>query len=336
MALRTVAKPGTRAFNDIVDERAAELVRAFLSAPQTADEDQVRRALAGLVAEAEVPQQVARSLVASYGLSNDVVADLVGRLQVYLLQNVADKLELQRLLSSSLCGWARKLLLRQARTAFRSEQRSKRAQPVVDISAPTAPKRPGVRPIVHLVSVDPTDDIDDELSEEFVLAARRSCRKENDVHLVEWLLRKKYGFRPQPRLADFANCGNFRNLDEDDREALSRQAMEAVRTSASTLHHPPSGAVAKRFTLLVTGAVDDEELAGALAQVWLAKWVEVKTTGTPKTSRERRRDAARWGQLADVAVTRKVLGARSVSRLEQVMEDLFWQAHCRATSRLAA
>ena len=340
MAFENVPKPGTRAFNDTIDTQARAIVRAYFAAPAgKRDEAEVRRRLAALVGEARVPQEVARQFVNMKGLDWDFLSDLEGRLQVYLIQDITEKLDLGRLLSASLCGWARQLLLRQARTAFRSECNSRRAQPVDDVSHPKRAARPGVHPTVRAVAQETPEDLDDELNEEFVLTARRACRRENDVHLVEWLLRQKYGFHPPERVAlSVAPFGQMASQllqsqwAEEDREVLPRQASEAVLSSARALRHAPSDAVTERFILLVSQASENRLLAKPLAQAWLAKWVEVMGVGVPKTEHERSRDDSDWRRVAAAAVKEGLLGARSTNHLSEVVEKLFWQAHYRVAA----
>jgi hypothetical protein len=338
MALKTVARPGTRAFNDAIDEQARDIVRAYFAASASQDEAELRRHLAELLAKAQVPHEVAVQYVRSQGHPSDYITDLEGRLQVYLVRDVNEKLDLERLLSSSLCGWARQLLLRQAWTAYRSECNSRRAVPVVDISLPGPPSRPGKHPSRGVARPETSETLEDELSEEFVVMARRACHRENEVHLVEYLLRQKYGFHPPVRVAlsvtpfgDIASRLLQRRLKEDC-DVLSRQATEAVLSSARALRHAPSKAVAERFLDLVAEAVEDEAVVGPLAQAWLAKWVEVKTVGLPKTDHERSEDASTWLRVAEAAVEEGLLGARNVERLAEALEKLFWQAHYRAAA----
>lgn len=335
MTLQPVTRPGTRAFNDLIDKQARDIVRShFTASPGASDEASVRQRLAQLLGEAQVPKEVARQFVNRHDLDPDFLIDLEGRLQIYLIKDIEEKLDLWRLMSASLCGWARQLLLRQARTAFRSEYNARRARPVDDITHPEPVARPGAHVAVRAVSQETPETVGDELTEEFVITARRACRRENDVHLVEWLLRQRYGFRSPKRVAlavapfgDFADQLLQPRLAKEDSDVLPRLAAEAVLSSARTLRHAPSQAVVDRFVALVSQATRRELLAEPLANAWLARWVEVVGAGTPKTARKRSEDSSTWRQVAEAAVKQGLFGARSTNHLTEAMEKLFWQAH---------
>ena len=343
MAFSTTTWPSARARTNEIDERARGLVREYFSAQKSGtasaqDEADLRLRLAGLAAEAGIPEQVAVSFVNRKGLSSDLVTDLVSRLQIYLCDDVQRKLQLHYLLSKSFCGWARQLLFKQVGTALRSEWRARRAKPVEDVSMPEPPHRPGVRQLVVAARPETTDELEDIVAEEFVLGAKKACSRENQPHLAEYILRRKFGFRSPARntprqlsLAPFAERAS-ELLSKTDREALPPIVVEAIASSVRSLRHDPQPAVVDMFLLLVAGRVASRRRARQLALAWVAQWTETKN-GKPKSQGRRALDRSRWDTVSAAAVEAHLLGARSLTELNEAIEHFFWAAHYQVGNR---
>ena len=321
----------SRRVTDRIDMEARRLVQRYFAAHACQDEKALRLSLVSLVAEADIPEHVANEIVWGKGLRADFVTDLAGRLYLYLYQDVLEKLDISRLASCSLCGWARALLRRQARTALRSEIRSRRAEPRDNLAVEqTARPETG------------GDDIDEAI----VLEARETCGPKNMAHLMEFFLRRHYGFKPPVRLAvgpatpRLPGTVGPRALvfaampwwSDTDVEALPSEAVEVVVSSAVSLRYTPPEAVARVFTALVERQAPPN--GSALARAWLAKWAEASEDGL-KDEGSRNTDVLAWEEAVLTAAGAKVFEARSPDELEAILENFFWVAHSMVRESLA-
>lgn len=328
---------GERIANNVIDDRARSMVRRYLEEESTADEERLRCALAGLVAEAHIPESVARSFARLHGSGYDVQAELVGRLHVYLLHDVREKLDLMRLLDSSLCSWARALLSEQVKTAARSEWRSwRRTAPLPD----PASIDDVLAANTYAGASEPEmyDEARDIASAEVVSAARVACRADNDVHLVEYMLRAKYGFKapehnaqeqdghPALVMGRFAERARELLGQDADYSDLPSDVVKAIKLASSAPRHAPRRSVVRAFLDMVIDKTS-EDLGLVLATAWLARWTDVRPDGSQKADGERKAEMDKWSDVADKALVEDALGATSTSSLDQAMERIFWSAH---------
>lgn len=355
---------------DVADRKVRDLVRKYFTSlaisraipleRQVDLERALRLEIAGALAEAGIPGQVARRAGQRRGWSDDFADEVAGRLDEALCKDVLYKLDLRRALDSSVSGWARQLLYQQAtRTLARSECRARRAEPRADVTL-ELPKRPGVHSPATYNSVMQgsaaqaqvtTDDLDSavdgaEDAEDFVAQARLAC-DQNTPHLDAWVLARYYGLPAlrhlppasfEPAASQSAPPGPGLLLAQGDVSSelddlltelsdVPPQVARALASSSMALHYAPRQDVEAAFVRLVTERTKSRRLARTVVRAWLGQWVDAGPDGAGKDAGVHAGEVGAWETVARLAVEAGALGTRNIARLEAGLEELFWSAH---------